>query len=372
MKILFPISSLYPAQCGGPSNSVYWLAKALTKKGISVITVTTNRGIKQTWKFDSWINTKYGKVIYLTVLNYKYSIKVVLISLVQVNKTDIVHLSSLFYPPSIFIAIWAVLNSKQVVWSPRGELFGSALQINRSRKKLWIAFINVFLKSKISFHSTSTEESLRIQEKFGAKVSIVKIPNLIEPTKNIVRSDNSKYLLFLGRIHPIKAVDNLIKACGESNLFKSSNLHLKIVGNYTSSHGDYLQTLSRKLHLQNKIVFVGQVEGKEKENLLANAYFLILPSHSENFGNVVLEAMVHGTPVITSTGTPWSIVETNKCGFWVENSIKKLHNVINYVIQLDDNIYKEYRKNAKSLVETQFNVSTKIDTWVQFYNSLLS
>ena len=45
MKILIPIGAFYPDQSGGPSNSLYWLSKALVSKGIEVEIVTSNRGI---------------------------------------------------------------------------------------------------------------------------------------------------------------------------------------------------------------------------------------------------------------------------------------------------------------------------------------
>ena len=60
------------------------------------------------------------------------------------------------------------------------------------------------------------------------------------------------------------------------------------------------------------------MEGEEKYKLYANAYFSILVSHSENFGNVVIEALSQGTPVIASKGTPWEQL-AEKAGFWIDN-----------------------------------------------------
>ena len=45
-----------------------------------------------------------------------------------------------------------------------------------------------------------------------------------------------------------------------------------------------------------------------------------MPSHNENFGNVVVESLSQGTPVIASTGTPWKILEKYHAGYWIKNN----------------------------------------------------
>jgi glycosyltransferase involved in cell wall biosynthesis len=78
------------------------------------------------------------------------------------------------------------------------------------------------------------------------------------------------------------------------------------------------QRLLRNRELPKGVRYVGAVEGAEKSRLLQHASVFILPSHSENFGVVVAEALMAGVPVIATHGTPWQSLENERCGWWIE------------------------------------------------------
>jgi glycosyltransferase involved in cell wall biosynthesis len=71
--------------------------------------------------------------------------------------------------------------------------------------------------------------------------------------------------------------------------------------------------------IRNRAHFTGEIEGAAKEQVYSEADVVVLPSHSENFGLVVAEALVRGVPVIASRGTPWAKVEQVGCGLHVDN-----------------------------------------------------
>src|SRR5690606_13297953 len=113
---------------------------------------------------------------------------------------------------------------------------------------------------------------------------------------------------------------------------------LVIIGTHTSNNQNYLDHLHRlidELNLAEHVEFRGHVIGDDKEIAYAESYALILPSESENFGNVVIEAMNHGTPVIASKGTPWSILEAWKCGYHIKNSPEEIAESLDKLISLD-------------------------------------
>src|SRR5690606_22324572 len=84
----------------------------------------------------------------------------------------------------------------------------------------------------------------------------------------------------------------------------------------------------RELGLSTHVRFVGWVDSARREQLFANADVVVLPSHAENFGMVVVEALAHARPVITTRGTPWQGVEHEGCGYWADTTPNALADAI--------------------------------------------
>lgn len=220
-----------------------------------------------------------------------------------------------------------------------------------------------------TYHSTSDEETSYIKEVFGGDAKVAQIPNYLEIPEKAERTPEN-YLLFIGRIHPIKAVDNLLTGLSISPEFLRSDFLLKIAGNCENGYATELRSLIDTLGLTDKVRFVGQVEGEEKQRLLSNAYFTILPSHTENFGVVVLESLAQSTPVIASKGTPWKSLEEEQAGFWTDNSPEALSEVIERILHMRADEYEHYRSRCRPFVEREFDIEKNINKWVELYESL--
>ncbi|MPM34023.1 hypothetical protein SDC9_80604 [bioreactor metagenome] len=87
-------------------------------------------------------------------------------------------------------------------------------------------------------------------------------------------------------------------------------------------------------------------------------------SHSENFGNVVIESLSQGTPVVTSHGTPWAVLEEFGAGYWIDNNVENISNYIEKIMNLSEADYYKLRENAKKLSKT-FDVYSNIDKWLR-------
>ncbi len=368
MRLLFPIGSLYPSQAGGPSNAIYWQAKALIRKNIDVTLVSTNADIPPSM-CDQWLDTNYGKVRYATTRSRLFPIRLIWHAILKLPKVEIVHLTALFTPLSSIIAFFSILFGKKIVWSIRGELSETALGSKSLTKRVMLWCIKR-MRSRVIFHVTSNEEWHLAKKTFGEKQRLVQVPNLLElPIK--ISSVTENYLLYLGRVHSIKALENFIEAASLSETFLKSDFRIKIVGNADNDYGIFLKEVAKKLNIFDKIDFVGKLTGIEKEKVLAAAKYLILPSHSENFGNVVVEALAQGTPVIASTGTPWQVLETTKSGFWTSNQPEKMAETIEKALNLSAEHYDLSRKNAYELVKSKYDVAENIGLWIEAYKKIV-
>jgi glycosyltransferase involved in cell wall biosynthesis len=369
MKIFFPLENFYPSQSGGPANTIYWVTKNLQRYGFEPIIVTTNQGLQPKAPLNRWVKTDGLNVIYIKTHYLNFPLYQTIISLFNFFKADIVHLSSFFFPTAFVTAFAARLLNKKIVWSARGELDTAALNHSRLRKRPILWLIKKFFRTYPVFHSTCSEETVYIKKIFGPRARVVQIPNFIEIPAEVERNA-SKYLLYIGRIHPKKAIDNLVRALSISKEFLRSEYVLKIAGRGKKVFENDLRELVEKLGLSEKVIFVGQVEGIEKQKLLADAFWTIMPSHTENFGVVVLESLAQSTPVIASKGSPWASLENEKIGFWTDNSPETLAKKIEEILEMPEIEYREYRQKCRGFVEREFDIRENIDKWIELYRSL--
>lgn len=295
----------------------------------------------------------------------------ILSALWQLPKADIVHLNSIFYPPSLIIAFFAIVFKKVIFWDPGGELAVECLKYGKLKKHLYLKLVRLIVTDKPYYHTTSMRESNDVRNRICEKAKIFEVPNYIDTIERI-NVDYKNQLLFIGRLHPVKAVENLINAIMLSFEFMNSDFILVIAGNTDNDYGENLLTLVKNLNLQEKVVFVGHVTDHQKFVLYAESYFMVLPSHSENFANVVTESLSQGTPVIASTGTPWKCLQDFNAGYHCSNSPEKLSEIIDIILTLDTATYLNMRKNAHDLLLQRFAMTSGVHEWVNAYSTALN
>ncbi len=369
MKIFYPLEVFYPSQAGGPANTVYWITKNLIPHGFHPVVVATDKGIGGKMPLNVWIETDGGRAIYVRTRLLDFPIRQTLRALRSFLSCDIVHVSSFFFPTAFAVGVAARLLGKKLVWSARGELDTKALRHSRLRKMPFLAALWLIVGRYPLYHSTCDEETVYIRRIFGDAARVAQISNYLEVPAAAKRTARN-YLLYIGRIHPKKAIGNLIRALAISDAFKSSDFVLKIAGEGKPEFEQPLRKLVDKLGLRDRVEFVGQVEGDAKQQLYADAYFTIMPSHTENFGVVVLESLAQGTPVIASTGSPWRRLETERVGFWIDNAPETIGAAIDSVLEMPPAEYREMRERARPFVLREFDVQANIAKWVEVYNSL--
>ena len=256
--------------------------------------------------------------------------------------------------------------NKTIVWSPRGELYPNNLKYSGLVKKIFLTLAMPLLKNKnIVYHSTCDRETQTIKAFIGKQANIIQIPNFLKLPKVIKRETDSNYFLYVGRLHPDKGLNNIIKSLSISKHFNKSNYQFNIVGDNSNNYAKELEQLSKKLFIDHKINFLGHIKGIEKQKLFANAKFSFLNSFGENFGNVVVESLAQGTPVVASIGTPWKILTEHKAGFWIENDPINVANAIDSILEMNDTIYNTYRTNAYFLAKDQFDIDKNIVKWIK-------
>lgn len=144
-----------------------------------------------------------------------------------------------------------------------------------------------------------TESILKKIKKKNFSALVKVIPNGISGSilnKKINRKRS--HILYIGRIEvDQKGIDFLLDAYKLAS--NKINKELIIAGSGIKKEEVYLKEKIKKLQLQDKVKFIGRVEGKKKDELFKNSSFLVMPSRYETFPLVVLEAFAYGSPLLS-------------------------------------------------------------------------
>lgn len=244
----------------------------------------------------------------------------------KAGTADLIHNHSLWSMVNVASG-WVVPGRKaKLVTSPRGTLSGWALRRSQLAKRaLWPLQMRALARADLLHATSRTEyEEIRAQG-FTAPVTV--IPNGIDlpelPGAACVGGKDELFtLLFLSRIHPTKGLDRLLHAW-RGLQDRHPGWSLVIAGRGEAEYVKEIQELARSLQLQ-RVTFPGPLYGAAKAQAYWNAALFVLPTHSENFGMVVAEALAHRCPAVVSTGAPWQELKTKACGWWVENDTNTL------------------------------------------------
>lgn len=374
MKILFPCATYHPAALGGPNTTLLWHSSYLKKNELEPVIITTDYGVapEVNLKRGDWTERTYGKIIYHQEVFYNFPLKTVFTAIKNFRGIDVIHLNGMINRVSLFLIPFIILSKKPVIISPRGELFNAATKRKPLIKKI-IFLLYSLIKNRVSFHATARSEEEMIKKYFG-EVKVYTQPNFIKANYLDKNEISNQDFLFLGRMNPIKNIHTLIEAASNSQLFMKSDSRLILAGEarleYEVIYLNELKSLINDLGMQEKVVFKGHVGGETKEKLLNQCYFLVLPSESENFGNVVLESLMAGTPVIASYGTPWESLNESHAGYWVKSSVESLKDVLNKALKMTENDYLDYSYNAKNLVRSSFDIESQANNWIEIYRNI--
>jgi glycosyltransferase involved in cell wall biosynthesis len=249
---------------------------------------------------------------------------------------------------------WAVKGTDCVLaMSPHGMLEPWALEWSRAKKRAFgAAFQSRVLDRVDIFHATSQQEADSIRAAgFSAPIAVVPIgidmPDVVQHAKD---PTESKVALYLGRIHPVKNLPALIEAW-DAVARDHPNWTLIIGG---PGDAAYLAEIDQLISQTDRARFQGPAFGDKKSELLSAADLFILPSHSENFGVVVAEALAHGVPVVATTGTPWQGLETHGCGWWIDPSSEGIASALDEAMREKDEALTTMGKAGRTWMQTDF------------------
>ncbi|MHB1657598.1 MAG: glycosyltransferase [Burkholderiales bacterium] len=374
LKVLHVIPYYYPAfGFGGPVTLVHYLNKALVNKNVDVTVFTTDVGIKKGIENNSEIIVDGVKVNYfrhksflkfLSRSGWNLSFELIDSLRKRLAQFDIVHISEIWSYSAAFASYYSIKFKKPYIVSPRGSLYPYTF-----KKKIWKKLPYYYLIAKRILENASLIQYVTEDEKdkshnfLKLKSNSTVIPSGIDflefsilPDKGELKSKfpylkDKKIILFLSRINWIKGLDILIESFKELTETRN-DLHLIIAGeDLGDGYKEIVKGWIENYGLENMVTFTGLLKGKDKLMAYVGSDVFVLPSYSENFGMVIIEAMACGTPVIISDKVGLC-KEVKKCeaGFVVNTTAESLTEALKTLID-NDELRKSFSDKGKKFVQ---------------------
>lgn len=287
-------------------------------------------------------------------------------------KPDLVHVNCCWMPCCALVQKWAQKSGYKVVLTPHGMLEPWIIARHYWTRK-FPALLFYQKKAIVNadyLHATAESEKENLL-KLGYNNRIQIIPNGVDLENIPMKSSwkRTKTILFLSRIHIKKGINFLIEAVA-SLKNELNGYRVIIAGEGEENYIHELQKLAKENGISDIIQFVGGVYGDLKWELFQTADVFVLPTHSENFGIVVAEALACGTPVITTKGTPWQELETYHSGWWTEIGTQATIKALRSFLSLTEMELKNMGINGRKLIEEKYSAKSMALKMTELYNRL--
>lgn len=251
---------------------------------------------------------------------------------------------------------------KNIIIAPRGALKHSAFRLKSSKKTIFIWILRHFIAaSNVKFQFTTVEEQkestalLGTSDKKTVCVANVPVPPAPAPV-NVTKQPDNLRILFIGRIHPIKNPDYLLRSLALVDA--KAKITADFYG-YIDDEKYYNETclpVAAALPERIKIKFHGAADYPSVAKAIARAHVIVQPSDTENFGHAMFEALGQGRPVITSFFTPWQNLSNINAGYNIDiQNLLECAEALNCLALADQCTYDKTASAAWQLACDYFN-----------------
>jgi len=178
---------------------------------------------------------------------------------------------------------------------------------------------------------------------------------------------NTRNLLFLGRLHPKKGCDILLDAFARLSSRESTSLIL--AGPDQIGWEKDLRRQVESLNLTDRVVFTGMLQGAMKQGAFASADAFVLPSHQENFGISVVEALAAGIPVLISNRVNiWREIDADRAGYIESDDLAGTTRLLQRWIDTPPAERETVRQNARHCFAQRFEIDRAVDSLLRILN----
>lgn len=380
MRVLHIVASL-SHKWGGPIPVIKGLSEALVRKDVEVSVFAPVKYGEREIVRPEGVEVHTFRQDLLSKIWTAHSCSLSKVLRKEAKNFDLIHIHEIWHHPHFAAYLAAQKASKPYIVAIHGALEPRALNYKGLKKKIYAALIQKRILNKAAAIHAITQEEVEHIRAFGVKTPVIIIPNGVDPKefKDLPPREEierfypeligKRVLLFLGRIHPIKGLDILIKAFGQIAKIEK-NLHLLIVGPDEEGYRSQIERFLETEGIIDRVTFTGMLIRRKKLAVLSRADIFILSSYSEGFSMAILEAMVCKLPVVITRQCHFSEVAEVGAGIVIEPDAKQLADALTTLID-NPMLCKKMGENGHKFITEKFTWDKIANQMIELYHSVL-
>jgi len=326
----------------------------------------------------SWYRVGKAEVAYLAPVRRLWR----LLKLMREVEFDILYLNSCFSPTfTVGLLLFrklGLIGVRSVVIAPRGELSPGAIRIKRLKKLGYLGMAKVLGLYRNVIWQVSTElEKNDVEHHWGDNAQVVIahdcLPSMKESDVSFPMRKKQKGkadIVFLSRISRKKNLD------GALTMLKGleGDVCFSIYGPKEDlEYWHECQNIIDSLPAHIRIEYCGPVAHEEILPVLAKHHLLFFPTHSENFGFVILEALLAGCPVLISDQTPWRDLQAKRVGWELPlTEPERFREVLQGCIDMDQGTFSDLVRNASEYGKRILREDPSVEESIQLFERALA
>ena len=385
MKILVVIPAYIPAwSYGGVASATHRLFREMVAQGQDVTVYTTDAGLPSD---DEGARTGFRVINGVKVYYFKCDCRNPIFSRALTRKTresiadfDLMHLVAIWQPLSLGVRRAAIAAGCPYVLATHGSLDVWPMRFKRWKKlPFYLLIVRQDIQHAAGVSFTSQMELKGSSRFLRAGQEFCIIPNGVSLAQwdldsegaaqwraGLGISPNTFLYLSVGRLHYIKGLDLVVQALAP---LRGRDWHLAFVGNDEDGTKAKLVRLASDLGLADQVSFHSTVSESQLPAIYSAGDLFVLPSYHENFGNVVLEALLCGCPVLISdqvaileylVGIKGVVVRKRDISLWSEVLERALSKGDDLITSADDRIELEHRFSVSDCARKMIEFNSRI------------
>lgn len=348
---------------GGPIQSIAALTQHLKDEfEFRIITADTDFKAPEPYrsvKADMWTTYAGRNVYYISRAHLN---KENIAGLINDTPHDILYLNSMF---SKFFAVIPLLLKKKglissrMVLAPRGMLSDGALQTKSLKKNIFLALGKMASLFKgLTWQSTSPQETKEIRKRIGSTVTIKEasnLPNTPMHQHGIEKQAGELKLCYVARICETK---NLAFAIEVLKSGIEGSVALDVYGPIEDpAYWEQCQASAKQLPSNIHFSYRSSLHPQDVSKAICDHHALFLPTHNENFGHAMVEAMLCARPIVISDQTPWRQLQQERAGFDISlGAPEKFRYAINELTRLDDAAFQDWSRHSADYIHHRLSI----------------